>query len=271
MGRIPQAAACCRLLPQNACPNAPKNMDSWLDTEGRFFSAQPQISAVPLMGQDTCWVVDNVLANPDGLVRWAHAQEQGFADPVGYPYPGVVLDAPAAITQGMADYFAQHGRTRLGARRTLGTTVRLSVVTTPPAQLLPLQWQCHRDRVADDPRAFLFAASVLYLFRTPALGGTSFYVPRLSAQATDAMLADSQLLDGPSFTAKHGVQPGYMNGSNAFFERVAQVPAAYNRAIFYDGGLFHSADVDQPSLLTPNPQTGRLTLNSFFSCTRKAG
>ncbi len=71
--------------------------------------------------------------------------------------------------------------------------MRLSMVTTPPSQLDPCQWQCHRDRVSTDP-ATLYVASVLYLFRDPALGGTSFYVPRQSAGATDRIQYDSQTL-----------------------------------------------------------------------------
>ena len=171
----------------------------------------------------------------------------------------------------MADYFALHVRKRLGARRTLDLTVRLSMVTVPPAKLEPRQWQCHRDRVADDPAAVLFAASVLYLFRDPTLGGTSFYVPRQSVAETDRLLADSQLLGAQEFSARYGLRPGYMAGSNAYFEHIAQVGAAWNRVIFYDGGLFHSADVGSPGRLDPNPARGRLTLNSFFTCRRSAG
>jgi hypothetical protein len=51
---------------------------------------------------------------------------------------------------------------------------------------------------------------------------------------------------------------------------VARVPAAWNRAIFYDATLFHSADVDQPELMSAEARRGRLTLNGFFTCTRKA-
>jgi hypothetical protein len=47
--------------------------------------------------------------------------------------------------------------------------------------------------------------------------------------------------------------------------------AAWNRMIFYDGGLFHSADISQPSLNSADPRTGRLTLNGFFTCRRNAG
>jgi hypothetical protein len=41
--------------------------------------------------------------------------------------------------------------------------------------------------------------------------------------------------------------------------------------LFYDGGLFHSGDIDEPGLLSPDPSRGRLTLNSFFTCRRNAG
>ena len=70
------------------------------------------------------------------------------------------------------------------------------MVTTPPEQLDPRQWQCHRDRVSTDPGA-IYVASVLYLFRDPALGGTSFYVPRQSPAATDRIQYDSQTLAPP--------------------------------------------------------------------------
>ncbi len=243
-------------------------MTAWLDADGHFFNPQATLSLVPLRQGQICVVVDNALANPQALVDWAcgHA----FAAPVGYPYPGLVLDAPAKIAQRMADFFAVHVRKLLGARRTLDQTLRLSMVTLAPSELQPLQWQCHRDRVADDPRAVLFAASVLYLFRNPGLGGTSFYRPLKSAAETDRMRVDSQSLGASEFSALHGVSQGYMAGSNPYFERIAQLPAAWNRAIFYDGGLFHSADVDHPELLSADPLRGRLTLNGFFTCKRNA-
>jgi len=244
-------------------------MTGWPDGTGPFFNPNPTISVLALAGDQCCVVVDDALTDPDGLVAWAASQT--FAAPVGYPYPGLVLDAPMTLRARIADFFALHVRGRLRARRTVDSTARLSMVTLPPAALEPRQWQCHRDRVVDDPRAFLFAASVLYLFREPSLGGTSFYVPRRSAAETDRLLADSQLLGADEFSARYGLAPGYMAASNAYFERIAQVPAAWNRVIYYDGGLFHSADVDQPDRLSADPTRGRLTLNSFFTCKRNAG
>jgi hypothetical protein len=163
-----------------------------------------------------------------------------------------------------------HARAHLGGRRTTGAAVRLAMVTTPPHRLDPRQWQCHRDRYSDDPDAVLYAASVMYLFRDPTLGGTSFYAPRQPPDKIDRMLIDSQQLNAKAFAERHGVRAGYMEGSNAFFERVAQVPAAWNRMIFYDGGMFHSGDIDRPEALVADPRTGRLTMNGFFTCTPMA-
>ncbi len=231
-----------------------------------LFNPDPQISVVALGQGQQCYVIDDALVDPMAMVDLARTT--AFEAPRGFPYPGVVAQAPASVVQRMADFFAQHVRGRMGARRTLDLTVRMSLVTLAPNQLAPLQWQCHRDRVADDPMAVLFAASVLYLFRDPALGGTSFYVPRLPRAEMNKMIADSQMLDAAQFTTRYGVQPGYMAGSNAYFECVATVPAAWNRLIFYDGGMFHSADVTQPSLLNGEPAAGRLTLNGFMTCKR---
>jgi Family of unknown function (DUF6445) len=233
-----------------------------------MFNAAATISAVPLANGQHCHVIDGALTDPDALVEWAGRQV--FTPPRGYPYPGLVLDAPPTVAQLMTEFFALTVRAAMGARRTLDSTTRLSLVTVPPHQLEPRQWQCHRDRIAANPHEMLFAASVLYLFRDPALGGTSFYAPRRPAAQTDRLIADSQTLSAQEFSARYGLEPGYMAGSNAYFERIASVPAVWNRMIVYDGSLFHSADVEQPERMSVDPMHGRLTLNGFFTCRRNA-
>lgn len=240
---------------------------NWNDGDARFFNPRPAISSVPLPGGLEVVVIDDVLLDPDGLVEWARTQ--AFQPPDGFPYPGVIVGAPGGLAARCADFFAQHARTRLRARRTLGHDMRLSMVTTPPSLLDPRQWQCHRDRVTTDP-GIVFVASVLYLFRNPALGGTSFYVPRQSAADTDRIQYDSQTLEPRQFAARYGLSAGYMDGSNAYFDCVARVPAAWNRMILYDAGFFHSGDIGRPDLLTADPATARLTLNGFFTCRRQA-
>jgi hypothetical protein len=237
------------------------------DGASRFFNPTPAISTLPLPGGHEVVVIDDLLLDPDSLVAWA--REQAFQPPAGFPYPGVVVGAPEGLSDRFADHFGQHARARLQARRTLAHDTRLSMVTTPPGQLDPRQWQCHRDRVSMDS-ATLYVASVLYLFRDPALGGTSFYVPRQSSSATDRIQYDSQTLAADAFTARYGLTAGYMDGSNAYFECVARVPAAWNRMILYDAGFFHSGDIGRPDLLAADPAAGRLTLNCFFTCRRQA-
>jgi uncharacterized protein DUF6445 len=244
-------------------------MTAWLDSAGRFFNPDPQLSVSQIDRDQVCIVVDDALSHPEDLINWAAAQ--AFEAPGDYPYPGLVLEAPAAVTQLVGDHFAEYARSKLRARRTLGVTVRLSLVTVPPDQLDPIQWQCHRDRLAVEPDRVIFGAMVLYLFRNPALGGTSFYRPLQGAEQVDRMNADSQALSAAEFGARYGLRAGYMNGSNPYFERIAQVPAAWNRLIYYDGGLFHSGDIGEPSQLSPDPRVGRLTLNGFFTCRRNAG
>ena len=240
---------------------------NWDDGNERFFNPQPTIRGVPLPGGSEVVVIDDVLLDPAGLVDWACGQ--AFRPPAGFPYPGLIVGAPAGLAARCADFFAQHARTRLQGRRTLSHETRLSMVTTPPAELDPRQWQCHRDRVTTDP-GIVFVASVLYLFRDPALGGTSFYVPRQSPQATDHLQADSQMLSPEQFTVRYGLTAGYMDGGNAYFDCVARVPAAWNRMILYDAGFFHSGDIGRPELLTSDPASARLTLNGFFTCRRQA-
>lgn len=244
-------------------------MTEWLDAAGRCFNPDAKVTVLALGAGQSCVVVDEVLANPEGLVAWAIAQH--FVKPQGHAYPGIVLPAPQSLLERVGEHFNQMVRRHLGARRLLTLSARLSLVTIPPEELAPVQWQCHRDGIFDANSPLLVAASVLYLFRNPALGGTSFYVARNSAEQADRMTADSLRMKPIDFSARYDVKPGYMSGSNAYFERVAQVPAAWNRAIFYDGMMFHSGDIDAPELLSADPAQGRLSLNGFFTCKRNAG
>lgn len=241
--------------------------EPWLDGHGRCFNPAARLSLWPTGAGGPCVVVDDALANPQGLRAWAATQ--AYLPPAGYPYPGHVCELAGELQARLADFFTQHVRAHLEVRRALGLSLRLSLIDTPPAQLLPVQWLCHRDRIADPNDALVYVASVLYLFDDPALGGTSFYRPLQSAAATEQIVADSQSLAAHEFSARYALQPAYMAGSNAYFERTAQVPAAWNRLIFYDGSQFHSADVD-PARLRTEPLAGRLTLNGFITCSRRA-
>jgi hypothetical protein len=234
----------------------------------QLFNPRPRVEVLSLAPGLRCIVLDDVLLEPESLVEFAGRIR--LETPAGNLYPGLVAGLSMEFDSRLRDLFWLHARGPLGLRRCQAAFVRLSMATLPAAQLQPLQWLCHRDRIDDSDAGALFAASVLYLFRNPALGGTRFFVPRASPDELAALLRDAETLAPADFTARHGVAPGYPAAESRHFEAVATVPAAWNRMIIYDGGRYHCAAIDHPELLSDDPAHGRLTVNGFFPCRRSS-
>lgn len=231
------------------------------------FNPRPRIEAVPV-GPTHAWVIDDALLDPAAWVAFAAAQAPRFEDSPHNAYPGPELRLPDAVSQPLDTFFALHLRERLGARRVQRMYARLSLTTRAADALQPRQRVCHVDRLDVGPGEVL-GASVLYLFDDAALGGTSFYRPLRPAAEILQLLRDSAQLDTATFDARYGWPAGYMVDGNAWFERVATVPARFNRLVVYNGALFHSGDIRHPERLSPDPRRGRLSLNGFFACTRR--
>ncbi|GHA81760.1 DUF6445 family protein [Cognatilysobacter bugurensis] len=228
-----------------------------------MFNPRPRIEAFAITPTFTGWVVDDALLEPERLVEFAAAQRAQFVDAPHNAYPGPELRLPESVVQSLERWFSLHLRDRLGLRRVQRATARLSLTTYPPHTLQPRQSICHVDRLETQPGQRI-VASVLYLFDDPALGGTSFYMPRRPIEEIAALMRDSASMSAAQFEASHGIAPGYMVESNAWFQRVATVPARFNRLIAYSGTIFHSGDIRRPDLLRDDPRTGRLSLNGFF-------
>ena len=235
-----------------------------------MFNPSPLIRSIPILDGHQCLVVDDALIEPQRWVERACAMREHFVMEDHNAYPGVELRMPDGVSERLGEFFVQHIRAHLGARRVQRVHSRLSIVTLPPETLRPRQWICHRDRMGLGPEACI-GASVLYLFEDPALGGTSFFRPRRSAAETDWLIHQSGELAPAEFSAQFGIAPGYLTQSNAWFEKVLTIPPRYNRMIFYDGMLFHCSDIPAPQRLSADPAQGRLTLNGFFTCTRSQG
>ena len=233
-----------------------------------MFNPRPVIRALPIDAQHACYVVDDVLLEPERWIDYALQHRGDFRITDHNAFPGPELRMPDEISAHLDLFFAQHIRSLLGARRTVRMYSRLSMVTLPPKSLKGPQWVCHRDRF-DVPPEECVGASVLYLFRDERLGGTNFFRPTRSAFETDVLVHESGALLPESFTKKYGIERGYMTESNAWFERTLSVPPRFNRAIFYDGSLFHCGHIQAPERLSDDPRSGRLTLNGFFTCTRR--
>ena len=235
-----------------------------------MFNPNPRIQLFPIPGHLPCMVIDNFLLDPDALVADAVQYRDGFAPSPHNAFPGMEMRMPDDFSARLDEFFMLHIRSRLGARRTSQMFSRLSMVSLPPSQLRPLQRVCHHDNYASSPTQ-CFPASVLYLFKDPTLGGTSFYRPKQSERDTGALLDAWAEMADEDFTRLIKAEPAYLTGSNDFFELVATVPAAYNRAIFYDGSVFHSSHITRPELLSDDPAAGRLTVNGFWVCRKAAG
>jgi hypothetical protein len=229
----------------------------------------PRIQAIPLWDDHAVYLIDDALAEPTRWVELAAEHAGAFVEEEHNAYPGGELRLPDAITERLVDFFAQHIRCRLGARRVQRAHSRLAIVSLPPERLQPRQWIPHRDRMGLGPEHCI-AASVLYLFEDAQLGGTAFFRPTAPEIEIDRLVHDSGVLDAPAFAARYGIAPGYPRG-NAWFEHVLTIPPRFNRLIFYDGALFHSSEIPAPQRLSTDPRRGRLTLNGFFTCTRRLG
>lgn len=234
-----------------------------------MFNPNPSIQTLPIAPGHSAFIIDGALRDPQAWVEHAARHIAAFEEAPFNAFPGPELRLPDAVTAQLELFFAAHARAGLGARRTLRAHSRLSIVTRQPQELEPRQWICHRDRFGVPPGQCV-AASVLYLFHEPALGGTSFFLPRRPAAEIDLLVHESGTLGREAFAHRYGVKPGYLTQSNDWFEKVGTVPPRWNRVIFYDGSLFHCSDIPEPGRLSPDPRQGRLTLNGFFTCRRRA-
>nr|WP_314545411.1 DUF6445 family protein [uncultured Massilia sp.] len=232
-----------------------------------LLNPHPTISMVPIFDGHQCLVVDDFMLEPDELVTYAARNHAHFRDDPRNYYPGPELPLGGTFAAGVRDFFLQHARTPLKARRMLGMASRLSLVTRRPDQVLPAQRLPHRD--SDGlPAGEGMAAMVLYLFKDERYGGTSFFKPRVPMHEIAALLQElkGQELAGttPEQEQEQEQGPTFAIASGRHFEKVLTIPPRYNRAIFYDGAVFHSGDLHTPALMVDDPCAGRLTVNAFF-------
>ncbi len=135
-----------------------------------------------------------------------------------------------------------------------------SLVTTPPAQLAPIQRLPHVD--GTDERQ---VAMMLYLHRT-AHGGTAFF--RHSSTGLESLTADTYPRYAAAVqadVAKTGLPPAaYPTDGAPHFARTHVAPGHFNEAVFYRGNILHSGVIDNAAPLFADPREGRLTINAFF-------
>jgi len=202
--------------------------------------------------------IDALLATPDLAIAKAILQKFAKISP---QYPGVraPLD-PAVCAAWLAQFaplldqwFGPHGRA-------WEMQAWYSIVTTPPADLLPIQRLPHVDGTDSTQIAMM-----LYLHRT-GHGGTAFF--RHRSTGLEALTGS----DYPHYAAalqadvaRTGTPPAaYTTDGAPHFERTHVVQGAFNSAVFYRGNILHSGVIDNAAPLPADPREGRLTINAFF-------
>ena len=224
-----------------------------------------RVQVQALGGQASCLVFDDVLANPHEWVEFAVREKAAFVSQPGNAYPGNELALDEHSLDPLRSLLDPQCRQLMGVRRILRQHGRLAVACRAPVELSPLQTLCHVDRMNTIPGERPLA-SVLYLFEDSGLGGTGFYRPRRPLGEVKELLRDAGSMAPGVFFSRYGLTRSYMTEGNDWFDKVAEVPARFNRLILYPGMWFHSGDIRDPQRLDADPAHGRLTLNCFFSC-----
>jgi hypothetical protein len=206
-------------------------------------------------------VIDGFMPEPEGLVAYAESGDSFCASPHDY-YPGVRKPTPPQYAADLCATYAKLLREAfaLGGTEPHALLSALSITTTLPGKLRPIQRLPHFD--TSDPRQL----AVVHYLCEPRHGGTSFYRHRKSGYETisqDRLRGYAELLKQQVMT-EYTPPPGYMDGDNPLFERIASFDAQFNRALVYPGRLLHSGDIRQLQTEVNGVRTARLTANTFL-------
>lgn len=221
------------------------------------------------IGEDShCVIVDDFLLNPEAIVEFAGANPGQFElQEIGYP--GVLCDVDRDAMSSVQRFIRKHMSRQFSfLKGDIRTTTYLSMATRQPDELAPLQRLCHSDpRERIDRRNY---AALVYLFKDETLGGTGFYRWKEQKRIEEATALEiGKPGSSLPFLQEHFEMfrkpPQYMCGSNEVAELLLDVPARFNRFVFYSGDIPHSAHIPQPELLSADFSSGRLTLNCFTS------
>ena len=198
-------------------------------------------------------VIDDFHPDADGL---REAALRADFQPRARYYPGLQAPADPAHLKPVMPLVGEVLDTVFGGQGGQLVQCAYSLVTTPDAQLQPIQRLPHID--TPDPGR----VALLHYLSDGSLGGTAFYQHRatgLDALDPEAFETYREALEGEGLP-----KAGYMRGSDERFAMIHHVEARPNRAVLYRSRLLHSGMIPDGAALSADPASGRLTLNSFF-------
>lgn len=204
-------------------------------------------------------VVDSFVENPTELISLA--QELDFKPPK-MAYPGIRAVAQNSYQEALLSFLGGLVQPYFGIRpRGFKLSMcHYSLVTAAPEDLSVVQRVPHIDSF--DATGL---ATVHYLFKGNH-GGTSFYRHRQSGYEiinNDRKPHYFEMLErevnGPKKPSA-----SYINGDTELFQRIASMEGVFNRLLVYRRNSLHSGDIEPSFVPDTNPQTGRLSINSFI-------
>lgn len=135
-----------------------------------------------------------------------------------------------------------------------------SLVSLPPDSLNIVQQVPHFDT----SRMFYFA--LLHYLNPLPHGGTGFFRHKVTGYERISDTRESEYLKilETQFNQHKITLDGYFVESREEFELYHQIDYKPNRIVLYPGNLLHSGLIDGATDISDNPETGRLTANTFF-------
>jgi len=205
-------------------------------------------------------LIDSFIKGADELKNYA-IEKNNFLKSDSY-YPGLRMQIPATYTIALAKNLSPfiNGFFGLDLEAIKKAVSRFSIVTTPAEDLDLLQRIPHIDSPSKD------ALAVVHYLKDAPDSGTSLYRHRATGfEYVDGSRYDVYMNHIKNYYADPVHTPtGYMRGSNNEYEEIMSVEAKFNRLIMYRGTSLHSGIIRPEYNFDPNPQTGRLTITSFY-------
>ncbi|MFN4023222.1 MAG: DUF6445 family protein [Hyphomonas sp.] len=229
------------------------------DRQGCAITSGPSVT-IQRIGQEgePIAILDGFHDAPEELL--ARADGLSFGQ-LGPHYPGVRAPADAAYLARRMDLL----QTLLSDIFGISAGANLvecnySLLTTPPAELRPIQRLPHFD--STDPGRI----AILHYLCGPECGGTAFYRHHSTGFETisdDRMEDYSRLLEED--IARRGMPAAdYVRGDTEIYAQTFRVDAAFNRLIIYRGWTLHSGLIPEALPFLADPRAGRLTVNTFL-------
>lgn len=209
-------------------------------------------------------VIDDFHDAPEDLCRIAGTLTFSERGP---HYPGIRAPADPGYLARRMDLLQEVLSRVFGFTQGAGLVeCNYSLVTTPPAQLRPIQRLPHFD--STDPGRI----AILHYLCPAEAGGTAFYRHRSTGFETvssDRLDEYSRLLEDD--IARCGLpDAAYVAGDTQIFVQTFSIPAAFNRLVIYRGRTLHSGAIPQDLPFSPDPRLGRLTVNTFLQARQKS-